>query len=213
MRIYKKSEIVVLASLLLVFLFVATPVLANFRPFPQQPRVRGEQTATPSADQEDEAEQEGEHDRKGFEKRLGEAKLRVCEKLEDTINSRSDHLLDRVNKHIARFDRISDKVQTFYTEKMVPKGINVENYETLVGNIATKRVAAVEAAANAAATIDDFDCSGDSPRQALADFHDQMHVVIKALKEYKKSVVDLIVAVRTAFNNSKETRQATSSAD
>ncbi|OGY32308.1 MAG: hypothetical protein A3A57_01560 [Candidatus Woykebacteria bacterium RIFCSPLOWO2_01_FULL_41_12] len=213
MGIYKKSEIVVLASLLLVFLFVATPVLASLRPFPQQPRVRGEQTATPSADQEDESEQEGEQARGKFEKHLGEAKLRVCEKLEDTINNRSDHLLDRVNKHIARFDRISSKVQTFYTEKMVPKGINVENYETLVGNIATKKAAAVEAAANAAATIDDFDCSGDSPGQALADFHDQMHVVIKALKEYKKSVVDLIVAVRTAFNNSKETRQATSSAN
>jgi len=209
MRIYKNSKIAVLASLLLVFLFVVTPVLANFRPFPQQPRVKGEQTASPSSNLSDKKRQVREE----FQERLDQTKLRICEKLEETINNRSNHLVERVNKHIARFDRISNKVQTFYTEKMVPKGINVENYETLVGNIATKKAAVAEAAANAAATIDDFDCSGDSPKQALADFHDQMHLVIKALKEYKKSVVDLIVAVRTAFNNSKETREASSSAD
>lgn len=209
MRVYRNRKIVVLAVVFAFFLFVATPALSYFRPFPPQPRIKGEQTASSSANLR---EKKGQL-KKEFKERLDQAKLAVCEKLEDRIVSRADRLVDRVNKHTTRFDRISNKVQTFYTEKMVPKGIIVENYNQLVSNIDTKRTAVQGAAGEAASVIKEFDCGGEGPRQILASFHDQMHIVIKALREYRKGVVDLIVAVRTAFNNSNKSNQATSSAD
>lgn len=212
MKVFKDHKIITLSSISLVFLFVFAPVAAANHPYPEMPRIRGEQTATSSSTEQDQLPDQIQNKKDRIQERLSENNLKICEKLEAGINSRSGNLVNKVNKHTARFDRISSKVQDFYTEKMVPKGITVENYDALVGDISTKKAVVDEAVAKASSTISDFDCSNDHPKQLLSDFKDQMQSVIKSLKDYRKSVVNLIVAVRTSFNNAKD-KEATSSAN
>ena len=212
MKVFKDHKIIVLTSISLFFLFVFTPVVAANHPYPEMPRIRGEQTATPSVTEKDKNQEQIQNKQNQIQERLNENKLRICEKLETNINNRSGNLVDRINKHTARFDIISNKVQDFYTDKMIPKGITVENYDSLVGDMSIKKALVDEEVAKALSTISDFDCSSDHPKQQLSDFREQMQSVIKSLKDYRKSVVNLIVAVRTSFNNAKD-KEATSSAN
>lgn len=212
MKVFKDHKIVTISIISLVFLFVFAPVAVANHPYPEMPRIRGEQTATPSSTEQDSLSDQIQNKKDLIQEGLSKNNLIICERLEAGINSRSGNLVNKVNKHTARFDRISNKVQDFYTEKMVPKGITVENYDALVGDISTKKAVVDEAVAKASSTISDFDCSSDHPKQLLSDFKDQMQSVIKSLKDYRKSVVNLIIAVRTSFNNAKD-KEATSSAN
>ena len=128
-------------------------------------------------------------------KRLTEFKLRACEAREDAVKKRTDSLMTLTTRKVAKLDTISSKVQEFYTNKLVPQGKVISNYDALVSDIKTKK-AAVESAIKEVPDTSPFDCSGDDPKGLMTDFREKMQSVKKALHEYHVSIKNLFVEVR-----------------
>jgi hypothetical protein len=99
----RASKIIIFTSVFLVFVFVLAPLVSARRspePYPRMPRVRGEETATPSS------KKKPKSPRDKLKDRLAEVKLKVCEKKEAAILKRSAGLAARAGKIKERFDRI-----------------------------------------------------------------------------------------------------------
>ncbi|MDP2721058.1 MAG: hypothetical protein Q8O75_03910 [bacterium] len=167
--------------------------------------------ASPSAANKDKKQE--------IQQKLDAVKLKVCQKREAAIRKRSSKLAIRAENMTTRFNKIASRVEEYYTNRLVPKGVTVENYDAIVADIENKEAAVNNAVANAKMAISSFSCDADNPKGKLADYHDSMKAVIAALKEYRTSVVNLIVAVRTKGKNikspgaSNSAQPATSSAE
>lgn len=198
----RSAKLITFLSIFIIFAFV----FSTFA-FAAHPKLLGEKnTATKSA----KGKAKG---RDKLENRLTEVKLKVCEKKESSIKKRSEKLVAKADKIQTRFDRIIEKVDTYYVDVLVLKGVEVENYSDLLANIEDNRRATATALGLAESTSDNFTCEGKNPKEQIGQFRTDMKGVISALKGYKKSVVNLIVAVRTKGKNIKASEPvATSSA-
>lgn len=129
--------------------------------------------------------------------RLQDAKLKACQAREDAIKKRSTRLTEMANNMLSKFDSIASRVEDYYTNKVVPSGKTVTNYDSLVSDIGTKK-AAVQSALTAAQTdIAGFSCDGSDPKGQMTKFRDDMQNVKTALKDYRTSIKNLIVAVHS----------------
>ena len=122
---------------------------------------------------------------------LDEKRLAACEKKTEKINSIIQKRSAQGTKHLAVFKKISDRVQKFVTDKELA----IENYDQLVAAITEKEqtvTAAIEANTN---TV--FDCEsvdGSDPGNVAKA---SVQGVRDALKEYRTSIKDLIVKVKS----------------
>ncbi len=144
--------------------------------------------------------------------KLEAVKAKVCNTKKENIIRRSSNLADRADRQLKTFQVKADKVEKFYTDKLIPKGVTVDNYNDLVANIEAKSQAVTDATTTAKEDAKNFDCTADDPKGQLTNFRTDMQNAIKALKEYRTSVKDLIVAIRTAAAKTA-TSSATNSAD
>ncbi len=145
-----------------------------------------------------------------IKQKLTAVKLKVCQTRQEIIKTRSQNLANRANRQFTVFGNIAERVETFYTSKVLPKGITVANYDQLVSDIATQKTGAQTAIAAATAAANAFDCSGDNPKAQLEDFNAKMKIARDALKDYRTAIKNLIVSVKTALEDHEET--ATNSA-
>jgi hypothetical protein len=141
----------------------------------------------------DEAKAKAEAQREATKTRLQDAKLRVCEKRQTVVSNIMKRISDRGQKQIDLFSGIAERTQAFYEKK----GKTLANYDALVADVVTKKVAAEEAVAMVTSQGTDFKCDGDDPKGVAAGFKDHHRHVIVALKEYKTSVKNLIVGVKS----------------
>ena len=139
----------------------------------------------------------------GKKAHLDQVKLKVCQKKQAGIQKRSQNLVRRGQLVFSRFDRIVERVKQYYTNRLVPKGVTIENYDQMLANIEANKTTVKNALGKAEAAAKDFDCKSDDPKQQLHNFRVEMTNVIRALKDYKKSVIDFLVAVRTKAKNIK----------
>lgn len=130
--------------------------------------------------------------------RLDDRRLKLCVAKEKVIQNRTTALNRLSDNIIEKFTAISERVQKYYEEKVVPAGKIVENYDALVSDIETKKVAALAALENAKANSAEFTCNSDNPKGQLSDFRVDMQEFKTALHEYRTSIKNLIVAVREA---------------
>lgn len=140
--------------------------------------------------------------------RLEATKQRVCEQRKNGIVRRSTRLAERAERQLANFSSKVERLADFYNNKMVPDGKTVGNYDELVADIEGKKLAVQEAIDSAKTTATNFDCAGDDPKGQLGNYRTDMQNAITALKEYRTSIKNLIVAVRTAFNNNTASSSA-----
>jgi hypothetical protein len=131
------------------------------------------------------------------QEKLESAKLRVCENKKAAIVRRSTRLAERAERQITNFELKASRVEDFYNNKLLPKGLTVINYEDLIVDIEAKKLAAVEAVATAKTSASSFDCEADDPKGQLTNFRTDMKNVINSLKDYRTSIKNLIVGVRT----------------
>ena len=194
----RPAKLLTLLSILILFAFVFTTFAsATFR---YNNRTLGEtDTATDSAKGKGKAK-----GRDRLENRLTEVKLKVCEKKESSISKRSEKLVAKSDNIQTRFNRIIEKVDAYYVDVLTPKGVEVENYSDLLANIEDHRRATATAVGVAESTAENYSCEGENPKEQIGQFRTDMKGVISALKGYKKSVVNLIVAVRTKGKNIKD---------
>lgn len=132
------------------------------------------------------------------QEKLEARKLQICERKQDSIIRRSTRLAQRAQTQLTNFELKANRVEDFYNNRLVPKGITLDNYDDLLADIEAKKQAVNEATTSAKAAAEAFDCSADDPKGQLANYRTDMQNAITALKEYRTSIKNLIVSVRTA---------------
>jgi hypothetical protein len=103
-----------------------------------------------------------------------------------------------------KFDSIAKRVEDYYNSKVVPGGKTVADYVSLVTNINTNKTVVQTALTKTQNDANSFDCTGN-PKDQLMRFREDMQSVKKALKDYRTSIKNLIVAVHsvTGVQNSE----------
>lgn len=125
--------------------------------------------------------------------RLAAAKLLACQKRETAIDNILSRLSDRGQKQLDLFTSIATKTEAFYTSK----GKTLSNYDALVADVNAKKVAAQTEVSTIKSDSVTFKCDGTDPKGAIASFKDALKAEIAALKDYKTSVRNLIVGVKS----------------
>lgn len=189
-RVLKPAKLITVFTIFLTLLFVFTTVVgaSHF----SVPRVLNEVDSTPSATKKELAKD-----------KLNEVKLKICERVGSRIKTNSTRMATRADKMTDRFSIIAERVKEYYTNKLLTKGVTIDNYDALVADIAAHEAAANNAVANAKSSSSSFDCEANDPKGRIAQFKDEMRSVIVELKGYRKSIVDLVVIVRTKGKNIK----------
>lgn len=138
------------------------------------------------------------------QQRLSEVRLKVCQQKENNIKNRASHLEQLVNNMELKFDEITQRVETYYTNKVAANGKTVSNYNTLVANIQTEKTTVATALAKAKNDVSGFTCTGDNPKGQLTLYRQDMQTVKQALKSYRTAIKNLIVAVHSVAKNTEK---------
>lgn len=129
---------------------------------------------------------------------LKDAKLRACEAKEESIKKRASLLALLATSMEDKFEKHAQRVKNYYTDKVLPSGKSVANYDSLIADIDTKKEAVAQAVSKAQNAANNFDCKGSDPKGQLTQFRKDMQAVKQALKAYRTSIKNLIVAVRSS---------------
>lgn len=129
--------------------------------------------------------------------RLDAQRLKVCQIHERNIKNRLNSLTRLVTNQEEKFASIAARVENHYTTKLVPAGKTIPNFDSLVSDISTKKAAVDSALATAKTDASSFSCTASDPKSLLTQFRKDMQAVKSALKDYRKSVRNLIVAIRS----------------
>ncbi len=120
-------------------------------------------------------------------------KQKTCQNRETAIKAALARISTRATNHIAVFNKISERTQTFYAEK----GKVLANYDSLVSEVATKKSAAEAAVVTLTSIADLFTCDVDNPQASVQAVRDALHAKSDAMKAYKTAVKNLIVGVKS----------------
>ncbi len=127
------------------------------------------------------------------EGRLSTIKQKVCEKRVGVIKSIMAKAAAQGAKHLDVFTKIATRVEEFYTNKK----LTVASYDALVAEVNAKKAAA-QTAIDAVKNDTGFDCTDANPIGQIDAFVSKVRAMHKALKDYRTSIKDLIVAVKQA---------------
>ncbi len=135
--------------------------------------------------------------------KLSETRLKKCEIVEKHIDNRFKTLLSLgVNTHKGK-EKIVERVDNFYANKLAPAGYTLSNYAALKADIETKE-AAVQAILDEAQTNgESFSCDSEDPKAQADEFKTNIQALIAANKAYKTSVKIFVVAVRDLAKKAK----------
>lgn len=125
--------------------------------------------------------------------RLDAVKLKVCQIREKSIDNIMARIADRGQKQLDLFSSIATRVETFYTNK----GKTLSNYDALVADVNAKQAAAQTAVDTVKADKASFKCDGADPHGAADVFKNDLKLEISALKDFRTSVKNLIVGVKS----------------
>lgn len=129
--------------------------------------------------------------------RLQGTKLQACQAVSVSVVARSTHLANLATQMEKTFTSIADSVEQYYLRKVVPTGTTLSSYDTLVADISTKESAVAPLVQTARTDATSFSCTGNNPAAALTQYRTDMQAVLKGLQDYRTSIKNLIVAVRT----------------
>lgn len=136
--------------------------------------------------------------------KLDAAKLKVCENREAKIEKTMTNLQKRGENQIAVFDKIYERLKKFYTDK----GYNVTNYSSLMADVEAKRSAAQTSIKEIAGMDKDMKCSSDDPKAPAEAFKAKMKELIDQLKQYRTSIKNMIVAIKSAQSTAAKTEES-----
>ncbi len=175
-RMIKKYFVV--ATIFLSLLVFVTSANAVFQPSRKPTR-----PASPSASQRKTKSEEG--------------KMKSCQARENGIRKRSEHLTKMANNMLVKFDAIAQRVENYYTSKVVPGGKTVSNYDSLVSTIAVKKTAVQTALTSSQNDLASFNCTAGDPKGQMMQYKNDMKKVKDSLRDFRTAIKNLIVAVRS----------------
>lgn len=144
--------------------------------------------------------------------KLETGKLKACQARQDSIKKRSAQLTKLVTNMEENFDSIAQRVEAYYTNKVLPSGKTLTNYNILVSDISAKKAAVQTGVAKASDDIAGFNCNSSDPKVQLTLFRNDMQGVKQELKDYRTSIKDLIVAVHSLTGSDNRDESASPSA-
>jgi hypothetical protein len=128
-----------------------------------------------------------------MEGKLSAIKQRICEKRVNVIKNIMAKAATQGAKHLEVFNKIATRVEEFY----VNKKLSVSNYDALVAEVNAKKAAA-QTAIDAVKNNTNFSCDDSNPIGKIDAFNGQVRAMHSALKDYRTSIKNLIVAVKQA---------------
>lgn len=154
---------------------------------------RAQDAQTAAEEQKTTAQTNAEERKEAAQGRLADAKLKACENRQKAIQNIMARIADRGTKQLDVFSKISERTQTFYTDKAK----TLENYDALVEEVNTKKAAAETAIQAIKDSSTTFACDVENPKGAIEGFKESLKAEITALKEYRTAVKNLIVGVKS----------------
>lgn len=136
--------------------------------------------------------------------KLDAKNLALCQNRERVINNVMARISDRGQKQINVIQAINDKVQAFYTNK----NVSIDNYDSLMANIETKKTVAEQSMNNVRSMNGSFKCNDEDPKGIATQFKANTVAQSDSIKEYKNSVHDLVVAIKTSLNDDSTTTES-----
>lgn len=137
-------------------------------------------------------------------------KQKACEEHIKVIKIRQSNIAKKSLAMQKRLDNISTLVQKYYTEKLIPQGKIVSNYDVLVSNINTNKTALIPLIDKVKADSTGLSCDKDQQRTQFQTFKTDWQALLKGFGVYRQSVIDLLKAVKGVIG--EKTGSATSSA-
>ncbi len=138
--------------------------------------------------------------------KLPEVKLKVCQIREKSIDNIMSRIAERGQKQLDLFTTIATRVETFYTTK----GKTLSNYDALVADVNAKKAAAQAAVDQVKSDKANFKCDGTDPKGAADSFKNDLKLEISALKDYRTSIKNLIVGVKSVQSTTTSSNSSTS---
>lgn len=169
----------------------------------QEVRQRAEDAKAQAQTRADEAKARVEARMTEAKQRLEGKKLELCQAREQRITSTMEQMTSRGDKHYDVFTKIADRVKAFYTDKK----LTVANYDALTAEVDAKAQAVEAAIASTKSVGSVFTCNNDNPKVSSAAFRDAFKAQVAALKDYRTSIKNLIVAVKSAQSNATQNNQ------
>lgn len=133
--------------------------------------------------------------------KLDATKLKICQRQENKVATVMQRASDQGTRQLEVFKKIADRTQEFATNK----NLVVEDYAALVAEVEANYTIAAETMKTISSSSEEFDCEGDDPKLFLSSFRTAHQQKTEAMKAYKTSVKDLIVAVKSSQSNVSET--------
>src|SRR5690242_19100942 len=65
--------------------------------------------------------------------------IRSCQTKKESVKNRMTHLMQLANNMEKKFDSIASRVEKYYTDKVLPSGKTLSNYDSLLSDINTKK--------------------------------------------------------------------------
>jgi hypothetical protein len=136
---------------------------------------------------------EMEAKRSEVKEKFTEKRLEKCKEREARINEKMKKISERKAKQVEVFNKIAERTMTFYEEN----NLTLANYDALVADVVAKRGIADAEIENLKNTTVDFKCDSEDPLKVSEAFKTARESVKKAMKDYKTSVKNLIVGVKS----------------
>lgn len=140
------------------------------------------------------------------QEKLSASQLEICKSRESNINNRIARIADRSTKHLELFDMIAIRAQSFYASN----GNTLANYDELVADVAEKKAAAESAVTTISSTTVSFDCEGENPKVTIEEYKASLRASIEVLKDYRSSVKNLIIGIKSVNSDKVEDNSNTS---
>lgn len=143
--------------------------------------------------------------------KASEFKQTACEVHVKVINLRQKNIIAHAERTQNRLVKLTSAVEKFYTDKLVPQGKVVANYDSLVSDVVAKQASLTAALIKIKADTDGLTCNKDQAKTQFTAFKTDMQSLLKTFKDYRLSVLQLMQAVKKAAGTT-EGGEASSSA-
>jgi hypothetical protein len=130
-----------------------------------------------------------------------EGRLKACQARTEAIKTRLNNLIRLTENMVNVFDKIAQRVEEYYINKVVPSGKSLSEYDSLVADIAAKKALVQNSLDKAKGDASGFNCTTGKPKEQLTTFNQDMRSVKKDLKNYRTAIRNLIVAVHSLNGN------------
>jgi hypothetical protein len=129
----------------------------------------------------------------------------ACIKIASSVKNRDKKLYELSNNIINRFSTVVSRVQSYYNNTLLPKGVVVSNYATLSTAVLTAQDTAQGQLNQFSLDSGNFSCNNSAPQTQILAFNTDMKTEITDLNLYKKAVINLLVAVRSSTGSTNKT--------